>query len=473
MDYLPLFLDIRHQLCLVVGGGDVALRKIRLLHSAGAIIRVVSPSIHQEVQSLLQESDHQLFQRLFHKDDLDGVKLVIAATSDQRTNQTVAKYAREQKLFVNVVDDGETGNAIMPSIVDRSPVIAAFSTGGKAPVLIRQMRERLESEMPARYGDLAELAGRYRNQVIARFDHINERRKFWEEALSGSIAEKVFMGDMPGAEIELEQRLRNRSDAQPGEVYLIGAGPGDPELLTFKALRLMQKADVVLYDNLVSREVVELCRRDADLIYVGKKSSKHTYSQETINEMMVELAQSGKRVARLKGGDPFIFGRGGEELQVMADQGIPFQIVPGITAASGCASYAGIPLTHRDYAQSVQFITGHCKLDSDGIDWNKMKDKQQTLVFYMGVRNLPEICQKLMDSGVEPERPVAIVHKGTTTSQRSITGTVDTIAELAVQHEIRPPSLVIVGDVVQLQNQLEWFRPESVKEEALEHEGAA
>lgn len=460
MDYLPLFLDVRHQLCLVVGGGDVALRKIRLLLSAGAIIRVVSPSILQEVQSLLRESDHQLYQRSFHKDDLDSAKLVIAATSDRRINHRVSRLARERKLLVNVVDDGEAGNAIMPSIVDRSPVIAAFSTGGKAPVLARQLRENLESTLPAHYGDLAELAGRYRNRVIARYDHINQRRQFWEEAFSGSIAEKVFKGDIPGAENELEQQLRRGSGSRGGEVYLIGAGPGDPELLTFKALRLMQKADVVLYDNLVSKEVVELCRRDADLIYVGKKSCQHAYSQESINTMMVELAQEGKRVARLKGGDPFIFGRGGEELEALAEYSIPFQIVPGITAASGCASYAGIPLTHRDYAQSAQFITGHCKLESDGIDWSKVKDKQQTLVFYMGVRNLTEICQKLVDNGVESERPVAIVHKGTTPLQKTVTGTVETISELAAQQDIKPPSLIIVGDVVRLQKRLEWFQPD-------------
>ncbi len=459
MNYLPLFLDIQNQQCLVVGGGEVALRKVRLLHSAGAVIRVVSPAIHKDIESLLEHGDHQLYKRPFKLEDIDDVKLVIAATNDDTLNQKVSKKARQKNLFVNVVDDGQSGNAIMPSIVDRSPVITAFSTGGKAPVMARHMRETLEGILPANYGNLAEMAGQFRHRVITEIKNINKRRQFWEDALQSTAAEKALSGDLEGAEALLEQQLSGCSSDMTGEVYLIGAGPGDQELLTFKALRLMQKADVVLYDNLVSKEIVNLCRRDADLVYVGKKCANHTFSQEQINKMMVDLARAGKRVARLKGGDPFIFGRGGEELETLADADIPFQIVPGITAASGCASYAGIPLTHRDYAQSAQFITGHCQFNIDEMDWSKMKDHRQTLVFYMGIRNLDQICSKLIESGAEPERPVAIVYKGTTTEQCTITGTLTTIKDIAREHDVKPPSLIIIGNVVKLKDKLDWFNP--------------
>ncbi|WP_252176719.1 siroheme synthase CysG [Endozoicomonas sp. 4G] len=461
MDYLPLFLDIRNQQCLVVGGGEVALRKVRLLYSAGAVVRVVSPLIHKDIETLLANADHQLYARTYQPEDMDDVKLVIAATSDGELNLKVSQHARQKNLFVNVVDDGQVGNAIMPSIVDRSPVITAFSTGGKAPVMARHMRQTLEGILPANYGNLAEMAGRFRHRVISEVKDINRRRQFWEDALQSIASEKALRGDLEGAERLLEQLLYDMSDEMVGEVYLIGAGPGDPELLTFKALRLMQQADVVLYDNLVSKEIVDLCRRDADLIYVGKRCSNHTFTQEEINSMMVDFAKVGKRVARLKGGDPFIFGRGGEELETLAEANIPFQIVPGITAASGCASYAGIPLTHRDYAQSAQFITGHCKFDADEIDWDKMKDPRQTLVFYMGINNLDKICNMLIKFGTEPERPVAIVYKGTTAYQRVFTGTVDTIADIAKEHKVKPPSLIIIGNVVKLKDKLEWFNPVS------------
>lgn len=459
MDYLPLFLNLRERRCLIVGGGDIALRKARHLASAGAHIRLVAPDILPELTRLLNDSCHQLEQRWYESHDLDGVYLVIAATDDPVINTRVAAAGNALHKFVNVVDDAEIGSAVMPAIVDRSPVIAAFSTGGKAPVLARLLRTRLESMLPAEYGRLAELAGEFRAQVSRKFSRINDRRYFWEKALSGPVAERALAGDVEQAAALLTQQLEATEPASIGEVYLVGGGPGDPDLLTFKALRLMQQADVVLHDRLVSGPVLALCRRDADYIYVGKKRDRHSLPQSEINQLLVELAQQGKRVLRLKGGDPFIFGRGGEEIDTLAVNSIPFQVVPGITAASGCSTYAGIPLTHRDYAQSVRFVTGHQKNDSYSLNWQEMLEPSQTLVFYMGLLGLPRICRGLIAHGRSADTPVALIEQGTTPGQRVITGTLDTIVEAVSRQKVRAPTLTIIGDVVQLHERLRWFKP--------------
>lgn len=459
MDYLPLFLEVRHRQCLVVGGGDIALRKVRLLHSAGAVIRLVAPEVHLDIQQLLKAGDHQIEERPFQPDDLNNICLVIAATDDAELNRQVAQLASQQNLFVNVVDDAQSGNAIMPSIVDRSPVVVAFSTGGKAPVLARLLREKLEAMLPSGYGRLAELAGQFRERVGQKFSTINERRYFWERALTGSAAEKAYIGDMEAAGQIFQEQLDQSETTSAGEVYLVGGGPGDPDLLTFKALRLMQQADVVLHDRLVSEEVLSLCRRDADFIYVGKKRDRHTRPQEEINQLLVDLAKEGKRVLRLKGGDPFIFGRGGEEIDTLAAEDIPFQVVPGITAASGCASYAGIPLTHRDHAQSVRFVTGHLKDDSYNLNWHEMVDPSQTLVFYMGLMGLPRICEELIRHGRDGDTPIALVEKGTTQNQRVFTGTLTTINDRLEGQNVKAPTLIIVGSVVSLHDKLKWFNP--------------
>lgn len=457
MDYLPLFLQVRNQHCLVVGGGDIALRKIRLLKASGAIIRVVAREISSEIKEYLSGFDDHLLEKVFEYRDLEGVCLVIAATDDHEVNQQVALSAKRRHLFVNVVDDADAGNAVMPAIVDRSPVIVAFSTGGKAPVLARLLRQKLETLLPQGYGRLAALAGECRDMVKAKFSQINDRRYFWEKVLTGPAAEKAMMGNIHEARTIIEQTLKQSSKHKVGEVYLVGGGPGDPDLLTFKALRLMQQSDVILHDRLVSEEVLALCRRDADYIYVGKKRDRHARPQEEINNLLVELAKEGKRVLRLKGGDPFIFGRGGEEIETLASEGIPFQVVPGITAASGCASYAGIPLTHRDHAQSVRFVTGHLKDGSYALNWNEMLDPGQTLVFYMGLLGLPRICQELIDHGRDKNTPIALIQQGTTRNQRVFTGSLLTISKVIESEKVKAPTLIIVGTVVDLHEQLRWF----------------
>ncbi len=461
MDYLPLFLSLKKQTVLVVGGHDVALRKIRLLLSAGATVRLVAKDIIPDVRSLLGKAPHELHQRPYSPDDCNGVQLVIAATDDASVNGQVASDAQARNLFVNVVDGPDMGNAIMPAIIDRSPIIIALSSNGQAPVLIRQLRTRLESMIPHGYGRLAKLAGKLRDEVKTRFDSLNDRRYFWEKTFAGRAAEAALSGEMDKAEQIMRAELADHKEQKVGEVYLVGGGPGDPDLLTFKALRLMQQADVVLYDRLVSDEVMGLCRRDADRIYVGKRRDEHAVPQGDINQLLVKLAREGHRVLRLKGGDPFIFGRGGEEIETLADENIPFQVVPGITAASGCASYAGIPLTHRDHAQSVRFITGHLKDGSLRLPWADMVADNQTLVFYMGLMGLAEICSQLIDHGRPSETPVALVQQGTTQNQKVWTGTLATMSGLIESEAVKPPTLIIVGSVVGLRDKLSWFHPEA------------
>ncbi len=458
MDYLPLFLSLKHRLCLVIGGGEIALRKIRLLHSAGACVRVVAPHIVSNITNLLKQEQHELIYRSYQESDLEGVSLVIAATDDDQLNKQAANDALAKNIFANVVDNAGAGSALMPAIVDRSPVMVAFSTGGKAPVLSRLLREKLEGVLPHGYGRLAEMASEFRERVKKRFPRINERRYYWEKIFSGPAAEYAFSGNFNAAEKLMERTLEESETTVTGEVYLVGGGPGDPDLLTFKALRLMQQADVVVYDRLISKDVLELCRRDAEYIYVGKKKNEHTCSQEEINRLLISQAQLGRRVLRLKGGDPFIFGRGGEEIENLSKEGISFQVVPGITAASGCASYAGIPLTHRDYAQSVRFVTGHLKKGGFNLNWREMLDPDQTLVFYMGLAGLAGICDGLISHGRCRDTPVALIQQGTMQQQSVVIGTLSTVAEKVKQVTIKSPTLIIIGRVVNLHDQLKWFQ---------------
>ncbi|MGB8516852.1 MAG: siroheme synthase CysG, partial [Gallionella sp.] len=366
MDFLPIFFDVKNKLCLVVGGGSIGTRKAGVLLEAGAKVRVVAPQISDE---LLAQKNAQAVIAPFDASHLDGVALVIAATNDRNVNRLVSELAKAKNIPVNAVDDPELCSFIMPAILDRSPLMVAFSSGGASPVLTRMMRGKLETIIPQNFSRLAAFAERFREQVKARVTNPAKRRIFWENALDGVVAEKVLTGDEASAEAMLNKMLADEDNIVRGEVYLVGAGPGDPDLLTFRALRLMQKADVVVYDNLVSKPIVDMTRRDAERIFVGKKRADHTLRQEEINELLVRLAKEGKRVLRLKGGDPFIFGRGGEEIETLAAEGIPFQVVPGITAASGVASYAGIPLTHRDHAQACIFVTGHLKDGTMNLDW--------------------------------------------------------------------------------------------------------
>jgi len=460
MDYLPIFLDIKQQSCLVVGGGGVALRRASLLQRAGATLRVVAPEINTELQALVQTSGGTCHERVFEPEDVAGASVVIAATDQREVNRQVSEVARQSGIPINVVDDPALCSFIMPALVDRSPILVAITSGAQSPVLTRFLRTHIESLLPASYGQLATLVGKFRGQVKQAFQSINQRRRFWESVLQGPIAEMVFSGKQETAEQLLQERLTEADkDAPAGEVYLVGGGPGDPDLLTFRALRLMQQADVVFYDRLVSPQVLDLVRRDAEKIYVGKARSDHAVPQEGINRLLVKYAHKGHRVLRLKGGDPFIFGRGGEEIEELAQEQIPFQVVPGITAASGCSSYAGIPLTHRDHAQSVRFVTGHLKEGSPDLNWAELVDSRQTLVFYMGLVGLPLICERLMAHGRGPDTPIALVQQGTTPQQKVFVGTLATMAATVAAESIKPPTLIIVGEVVQLHEKLAWFNP--------------
>jgi len=463
MQNYPIFVDLKKQPCLVVGGGPVALRKIRLMRSAGAEITVVAPDLCAD---LITEFGHQInhIKRKFQDDDIAGYRLITAATNNSTVNSRVSALAQAQNVPVNVVDQPDLCSFITPSIVDRSPVLIAISTGGGAPVLARMLRSKLEAFIPASYGRLAATMNQYRNKLKQAVPVERDRRLFWEKIVQGSIAEQFFSGRDADAQTALSQAIeqagqKDLATAQTGEVWLIGAGPGDPDLLTFRALRLMQQADVVLYDRLVSDAILNLTRRDADRIYVGKQRSKHAVPQGKINQLLVDLAKQGKSVVRLKGGDPFIFGRGGEEIELLAKSDVPFQIVPGITAASGCATYAGIPLTHRDHAQSCLFVTGHLKDGSVDLNWPLLATPNQTVVIYMGLIGLPFICQKLIEHGVSPSMPIALIQQGTTSNQHVFTGTLADMPERIANKEIQAPTLIIVGTVVSLHDQLAWFRP--------------
>ncbi|WP_374416665.1 siroheme synthase CysG [Ectopseudomonas oleovorans] len=455
MQFLPLFHKLQGRLVLVIGGGEVALRKARLLSDAGAVLRVVAPEIRSELQELAGPGG--IFLRGYASSDLQGVALVIAATDDVPLNAQISAEAQALGIPVNVVDAPALCSVIFPAIVDRSPLIVAVSSGGDAPVLARLIRAKIETWIPATYGQLANLGKRFRERVKQLFPDVQQRRVFWEDVFQGQIAESVFAGKPEEGERLLEERLAGAAPRALGEVYLVGAGPGDPDLLTFRALRLMQQADVVLYDRLVAPAIIELCRRDAERIYVGKRRADHAVPQEQINQLLIDLARQGKRVLRLKGGDPFIFGRGGEEIEQLAAEDIPFQVVPGITAASGCAAYAGIPLTHRDHAQSVRFVTGHLKDGSSNLPWKDLVAPGQALVFYMGLAGLSGICEQLIAHGRSAATPAALVQQGTTQNQRVFTGTLETLPQLVAQHEVHAPTLVIVGEVVTLRDKLAWF----------------
>ena len=459
MKYLPVFLKLEGRPCLVVGGGKVAARKVAMLLKAGARISLVAPALCDELEKLRESGRILYTDSEFRDDDIDGMVLVIAATDNEAVNRQVSVVADSHRIPVNVVDTPKLCSFIVPSLVDRSPVQVAVSTGGASPVLARLLRARLESFIPSAYGRLAVLVDEFRHKVKQRFNDSTQRRYFWENVLQGRVAELLFAGREREARAALEEAIADTDQTYDttGEVYLVGAGPGDPDLITFRALRLMQQADVVVYDRLVSQPVLDMVRRDAELIYAGKERDKHTLSQESINELLVRLAREGNRVLRLKGGDPFIFGRGGEEIETLAEQGIPFQVVPGITAASGCASYAGIPLTHRDYAQSCVFVTGHLKDGSVNLDWARLARPAQTIVFYMGLHSIEILSRELLAHGMPQDTPVALVQQGTTQDQRVFVETLATLPTLVEREEIKPPTLIIVGEVVKLREKLKWF----------------
>lgn len=461
MDYLPIFVNIKNQHCLIVGGGAVAARKADLFIKSGAIVTVIAPEIKTEMKHHLAHGKVVWQMDTFSDDVMHGLrvpKFVISATDDQKVNLAVYDYCQRHGIAVNVADQTKLCDFILPAIVDREPMTIAVSTGGRSPVLARLMKARLETMIPSGFSKLADLVGRYRNKVKEAIADGDGRKAFWESILDGAFIDKAVHGQHSEAEQQLEQQInRVAEQGQPlpqGEVYLIGAGPGDPDLMTFKGLRLLQQADVILYDRLVAPEIIEMARREAERIYVGKKDKWHKVEQPDIGMLMVELAKQGKRVARLKGGDPYIFGRGAEEAEVLVNHGVSYQVVPGITAAAGCSAYAGFPLTHREFSQSVSLVTGHQQAGAEGIDYARLAQSGDTMVFYMGVKNAPKIQQGLLSNGVSPEMPVAIIEKGTTAEQRVTVSSLVNLSETLQENAIKPPALIVVGDVIKMRERL-------------------
>ena len=444
---------------MLVGGGRVAARKLKMLCAAQASVTVIAPVLCDEVQAMCEQHGLTIRARKFDDDDIKGQRLVIAASDDTRLNNHIGALARQNNILVNVSNDFTQGDVVLPSTINRDPIQIAVSTGGASPVLARQLRSNLEHSTPAAYGTLASIVEKYRGQAKQCLKTDKTIRRFWEEVIQGPIAEMVFAGKVNEAEQALVKKLNDRdiNREMPGEVYLVGAGPGDPDLLTFRALRLMQQADAVVYDRLVSEQVMALVRKDAEKIFAGKERSRHTLEQESINQLLVRLAREGKRVLRLKGGDPFIFGRGGEEIETLMEQGVHFQVVPGVTAAAGCASYSGIPLTHRDHAQACIFVTGHLRDGTVNLNWDMLAHANQTLVFYMGLHGLNIICEKLIEHGLQDSTPAALVTKGTTPEQRVLIGNLSTLPNLVETHNVQGPTLIIVGTVVTLHTKLHWF----------------
>lgn len=467
MNYLPIFLDLRDRHCLVVGGSETAARKTELLLRAGARVDVVAPALHAGFARLPHAGRVTRVADTFTAGLLDGKDAVIVVEEDAAAARLVADAARARHIPVNVADKPALCSFILPSIIDRSPIVVAVSSGGESPALARMLRARLETLVPAAYGRLSALAARYKDRVRATIKPA-QRRAFWEKVFLSPVAEMMFSGREVEAEAQLDAMIREGAvqDTSRGEVYLVGAGPGNPDLLTFRALRLMQQADVIVYDRLVSQPILDMCRRDAERIYVGKERDDHAVPQEEINLMLVRLAKEGKRTLRLKGGDPFIFGRGGEEIEILVEHGVPFQVVPGITAAAGVASYAGIPLTHRDYAHSVAFVTGHLRDNTFNLNWEGIARRDQTIVIYMGLKGLPLLCEALIKHGLTADTPAAIIQHGTLPTQRVITGDLTTLPALAEQAGLKAPTLIIVGNVVRLREKLGWFQPELHSEQA-------
>ena len=476
MNTFPLFFKLEDRKVLIVGGGDVALRKADLLSRAGAAITILAPSISVELQALLSDGKHQLIYADYNKTYMSGARVVIAATDDEMLNHQIHADATELNIPVNVVDTPHLCDFIFPAIVDRNPIVIGISSNGKAPVLARLLRARLETLIPQGYGKLAKLAGDFRSEVKTKIPTLTGRRQFWEKAFEGSVSQLMFAGNEDEAAAQLqadldktasaisEKSAENDKSTEPqtlhnnvGEVYVVGAGPGDPELLTFKALRLMQQADIVYYDALVSQQVLDLCRRDADKVFVGKKRNNHAVAQLGINELLVNSAKEGRRVVRLKGGDPFIFGRGGEEIESLRAHGIPYQVVPGITAANAAASYAGIPLTHRDHSQSVRFVTGFLKAGAPNSNFKSFLNTDETVVFYMGLHSLARLTEGLIDAGRSSDTPIAIVSNASMPNQQVLTGTLADIVELQEKNQLPTPALLIMGDVVALHHDLAWY----------------
>ncbi len=461
MQYLPLFADIQKQPCLVVGGGEVALRKVRQLLRAGARVTVNAPAVTAELAALVDDGQVHHAEAPFRPELIGESLLVFAATNDTETNHAVADACARAQRFCNVVDDREACSFIMPSIIDRAPITVAVSSSGEAPALARWLRQRIEADLPGRLAHLARWIGRWRKPVGTRLANQTARIGFWQRMLDGDAAAAVLDGREGQADALLENALNDQAEGAPrGEAWLVGAGPGDPELITLRGLHLLQRADAVLYDSLVNPDVLDFARRDADLVCVGKRAGKPSVSQERINAELVKRVRQGQRVCRLKGGDPLVFGRAGEEMEALAGHGLPFQVVPGITAGGGGAAYAGIPLTHRQMADRVTLITGHRADGAEPTDWRPFATPGHTLVVYMGARRIAEICSALQQAGRHPDTPAAIISKGTTEQQQVRVTTLAKLAQSAdatTHEDIATPAVFIVGEVAALGETLNWF----------------
>jgi uroporphyrin-III C-methyltransferase/precorrin-2 dehydrogenase/sirohydrochlorin ferrochelatase len=458
MKLYPLFADLAGRTVLVVGGGEVALRKIAALLAAGAAVRVGAPALHPQLAQWAAQGRIRHVPGFFHEDWLERVWLVIAATDDAGTNRQVAAAAGARRIWTNVVDDAALSSVHVPAVVDRAPVQIAISSGGTAPMLVRRLRERLEATLDHALGPLAALLGRYRRRIRARVRDAGARRALYQRALDGPMTAALRRGDGAAAERALRRLLRGGASAPMcGSVALVGAGPGDPGLLTLNALRRLNEADVILYDRLVGRDVLELARRDALRIDVGKRAGERGMPQAAIHALLLEHARAGRRVVRLKGGDPCVFGRGGEELEFLRAHGVPYEVVPGVTAALACAAYAGVPLTHRDHAHVVQFATARGRTTLDALDWRALAAPRRTLALYMGAAELDGIRRQLLAHGRGADTPFALVENGTCADQRVIVGRLDELAALARAHALRPPALLIVGEVAALASRLAWF----------------
>ncbi len=463
MDHLPIFVQLVDRPCLVVGGGAVAERKVRGLIEAGAIVTVVSPTVTAGLGRLGDAGRIHLQKEAFAEAHLKDHWLIVAATADRSLNTRVARAAENKQRFCNVVDDADLCSFILPAIVKRAPITVAVSSSGRSPVLTRWVKGRIESLLPARLGSLASLAGRWRHRVREVITDVDQRRRFWERLLAGPVPEQCYSGQERRAEAVIEQALadwhKDKANTA-GEAYLVGASPGSADLITLRGRQLLSQAEVVLYDRLIGAEVLDFARRDAELISVGKQPGQPSITQAQINRLLVQLVGSGKRVCRLKGGDPMIFGRGGEELEALAAAGLPFQVVPGVSAVEGCAAYAGIPLTLRGVARTVVLTTGRIE-DSGHLDLSPLRP-DQTLALYMGVAQYGEIAAQLIDNGTDPETPVAVIERGTTPRQRVISTRLGKLAEAAAKLEIRPPALILIGETTRFAERYAWFAPESL-----------
>ncbi|NGM88689.1 uroporphyrinogen-III C-methyltransferase [Parapusillimonas sp. SGNA-6] len=458
MNLFPLFTKLDGRRVLVVGGGTVAERKVQSLLACGALPRVGTLGATDTLHALHCQGRIELLLGPFNPRWLEDAWLVVAATDDRALNRQIADIANRQRLFINVVDDPELSSFHVPSIVDRSPITIAISSAGTAPVLARRVRERIESLFDASLGSLATLAARYRPAIRQAHGDLRRRREFYDWLLDGPVAAALRRHRHDEAAAHLENALARPAAAPIGRVVLTGAGPGDPGLLTLKALRALNEADVILYDRLVSDEVLALARRDALRVSVGKAPGEdHEATQARIHRLMLAHARQGHRVVRLKGGDAFVFGRGGEELEFLRANDVPYEVIPGITAALACAAYAGVPLTHRDHAQSVRLVTAHCRRDTVRDDWTSLAKDRQTLAFYMGVGELDGLSEQLMCHGRSGDTPFALIENGTRKDQRVLVGPLKQLPKLARQHGIKAPAMLLVGEVAGLAPKLQWF----------------